>query len=411
MNRAGAHRRFWAVLLAAWVLGAACGGGRGDGADRNPDASPGPDAPGADAHEAGRACRPCHPEAVCAGPPGAPSCRQVSAGYHHACVLWDSKIRCWGAGRQPYGSTGLDKTPPASRPPVELTAGELPVQIAAGDGHSCALLENGQLRCWGSNFSGQLGTGAASPYEARPVAASALRQPLTAVITGSAATCGRTAEGKVLCWGSNGFGQLGIEGLTNVSVLAPAEATKFGENIRDFELARDTVAPNTCALAGDTVRCWGRGSGFPATITGLTAPTAIEAGAVHGCVLEAAGELRCWRGDNLGVDAPETLLTGVRSFATGDAHTCAVTTEARLLCWLGHQVSALPGSFLEGLTATPQLIPELTDVMQVTAGDDFTCALTGDGRLWCWGANDGGQLGLGVPDTSRPRPTQPVSYE
>ena len=128
-------------------------------------------------------------------------------------------------------------------------------------------------------------------------------------------------------------------------------------------------------------------------------------------MLEAAGELRCWRGDNLGVDAPETLLTGVRSFATGHAHTCAVTTEARLLCWLGHQVSAPSGSFLAGLTATPQLIPELTDVMQVTAGDGFTCALTGDGRLWCWGANDGGQLGLGVPDASRPRPTQPVSYD
>jgi alpha-tubulin suppressor-like RCC1 family protein len=295
----------------------------------------------------------------------------------------------------------------ASRPPVELAVGERPVQIAAGDGHSCALLDSGQLRCWGPNFSGQLGNGASSQGEPQPVAATAVRQRLTAVIAGSWATCGRTAENKVLCWGYSSFSQLGIAATNSVNLLEPAEAVVFGDDIRDFELARDTVSPNTCALAGDTVRCWGRGAGFPQAITGLSAPVAIEAGAAHACVLQAGGELRCWRGDNMGVDAPATVLTGVRSFATGHWHTCAVTTDARLMCWLGHQLSAPPGSALEGLTSTPQLIPELTEVVQVTAGDDFSCALSGDGRLWCFGRNDGGQLGLGVADPYPPPPPPP----
>ena len=305
--------------------------------------------------------------------------------------------------------TGLDDAPPASRPPVELAGGERPVQVSAGDGHSCALLEGGQLRCWGPNLFGQLGTGATSRHETRPVSASALTEPLAGAITGVLASCGLTPAGKVLCWGHNNFSQLGITGQNNTTVLVPAEATMFGSPIRDFVLAKDQTAPNTCGLSGEVVRCWGRGSGFPQTISGLIQPVDIEAENSGGCVLEASGALRCWKYNS--DQSPPTRLGGVRDFAAGHGHTCAVTNDGRLHCW-GYNQSGEIGNGTSGdMQEAPYTIPELSDVVQVTAGDQFTCALTGDGRLWCWGRNDAGQLGLGIPESMRTRPSQPVSYE
>jgi alpha-tubulin suppressor-like RCC1 family protein len=354
------------------------------------------------------ACGPCHPEAVCAGPPGAQTCRQLSAGFSHACVLWADQIRCWGQGSGVYGETGLDTAAPVTRPPMAFPDGERPVQVSAGDGHSCAVMESGRLWCWGPNLFGQLGTGGTSPNEPRPVAASAVPQPLAAVISGVLASCGLTRDGKVFCWGSNDFSQLAIIGQANTTVLQPAESTQLGGPIRDFELAKDQTSPNTCALVGDTVRCWGRGSGFPQVIGGLTQVVDVEGASGGGCALEASGALRCWK--FMATDAPPTILTRVRRFAAGHSHTCAITDDGRLHCW-GLNQSGATGNGSEDPQEQPYSIPELSEVVQIAAGRAFTCAMTGDGRVWCWGSNAAGQLGLGGSGPIRTRPSDPLRYE
>jgi alpha-tubulin suppressor-like RCC1 family protein len=274
-------------------------------------------------------------EAAAAGPVDLGSgrtARALAAGSNFTCALLDDgDVRCWGgnsSGQLGLGNTtsvGDDETP-ATVPPVDLGAGGRAVAIAAGGFHACAVLDTGDLSCWGGNGTGELGHGDTAavgamdlPADHAPVRLGAGRTA-AAVEAGLGTTCAILETGDVRCWGYGGQGALGQgydESIGDDESPASVPAVRLGEGRRAVALALG--AYHSCALLDDgTVRCWGpngRGElGYGNTIPIGDAATPDQAGPValdgraveiaaggyHTCALLESGALSCWGPDDIG---------------------------------------------------------------------------------------------------------------
>jgi alpha-tubulin suppressor-like RCC1 family protein len=167
---------------------------------------------------------------------------QLALGGGHACaILADGSATCWGKDL-----VMLSPTPTA----VPGLAGV--VAIAAGSVHTCALLAVGTVACWGDATFGQLGSGATSLGETATPAAVPSFAGVTAIAAGGDHTCALLGDGTIQCWGSNVHGQLG-DGLSEETHAAPIRVVGITDAV-----AVSAGIDFSCALLGDgTVRCWG----------------------------------------------------------------------------------------------------------------------------------------------------------
>jgi Regulator of chromosome condensation (RCC1) repeat len=171
--------------------------------------------------------------------------------------------------------------PPGSDRPLVAT------RIVAGANHTCALHENGTVRCWGHNGHGQLGRPRSMLPQSRPLSVLGLTGA-RAIAAGANHTCAIVADGTVQCWGWNVNGQLGNGTLTDADSPAPARRA-VGV---DGATAISARGPHTCALvSGGRLMCWGGivPSGdwtIPGAIPGVDGATAISVGDVHRCILK-----------------------------------------------------------------------------------------------------------------------------
>jgi cysteine-rich repeat protein len=191
----------------------------------------------------------------------------VSAGISHTCAIQSNgALRCWGQGfngQLGYGNTnsiGDDETPSVA-PGAPLVFPDAAVQVGAGLRHTCVLFENGDVRCWGSNAVGQLGRGDNVPIgddePATTIDPIPLGAPATAIAVGDDHTCALLEDGGFRCWGSNANGELG---LGTVMPLGDDEAVLDVDPIDlDGEVIQfDCGGVNTCVVLDDyRVRCWG----------------------------------------------------------------------------------------------------------------------------------------------------------
>lgn len=200
---------------------------------------------------------------------------------------------------------------------------------SAGGSHTCVLLEDGSVKCWGENYHGQLGQNdeIVRGKDKLTMGDFLPAVPLgefeaVSVESGGAFNCALADGGDVKCWGRNEYGQLGLG--DNVTRGGPLTEDDMGTNLPVVDLG-----------------------------TGLAAEE-IFLGGMHACALLADGGLKCWgrndkgqlglndtlsRGDGVGemgdnlpfVELGEGVV--VSSVALGEAHTCAIIGDGDVKCW------------------------------------------------------------------------------
>ena len=204
---------------------------------------------------------------------------------------------------------------------------------------------------------------------------------------------------------------------------------RYGEFAGDGLGLACVTAADSCGAIGEAC-C----AGTDACQTGLRCTggvcvgcvTALALGDTHGCALLAAGgSVACWGKNDHGqlgnggtsdaaaaglvVDDHGTPLTGVTAIAAGAAHTCALRGDQTVVCWGDGSAGQLgAGGPLPGAAVNPVPAPAaLTSITAIAAGARHTCAALTDGSVWCWGANDAGQLGA-APSAGASMPVEVV---
>jgi alpha-tubulin suppressor-like RCC1 family protein len=316
---------------------------------------------------------------------------QIAAGVDFTCALLEGgRVRCWGSGtwgQLGHASTddvGDDETPASAG---EVEVGERVESIALGGLHGCVLLEGGRVRCWGDGESGQLGYGNVEDIGDDEAPGSAgdvdVGGAVVALSLGSGCSCALLETGGVRCWGSGSGGQLGYQRTDSIGDdETPASAGEVEVGEPAFRIAAGGMVGvgHLCALlAGGGVRCWGAG----------------ESGQLGYGNTEDIGddEAPASAGD---VDVGEPVL----SLAAGAKHTCALLEGGRVRCWgRGAEGQLGYGSTEDiGDDETPASAGDVDvgePVLALAAGGYHTCAILPGWRVRCWGAGESGQLGYG----------------
>ena len=150
--------------------------------------------------------------------------REASAGYMTTCAI-DAvgDLWCWGASW--HGTLANGTTGDYAATPLHITdlAGVSHVDVGAG--HVCAVLEDGSLWCWGVNSHGELGLGMPSNAEASPAEVTGLSTTTSRVACGWSHTCALLTDGSVWCWGWNDAGQVG-DGTNGTDRASPAQVVE-----------------------------------------------------------------------------------------------------------------------------------------------------------------------------------------
>lgn len=335
----------------------------------------------------------------------------IAAGGAHNCALLRSgSVRCWGYNKT--AALGYGHTDTIGDDEVPATAGDVDVggrvvHVEGGGGHTCVVLEGGDVRCWGYNVDGLLGLGVGAP-------------PAEDCTEGGVPGCALPD----CCVGA---------------FDTPAAAPSLDVGGSALRVALGSV--HTCVLLdGGDIRCWGSSAMFPRlgyqrldpvgddevpgslpTVAVGAASTAISTGAFSSCALLESGSLRCWGGGILGHGNTELIGDDEDPEAVGDVpvggrvgqvalhegHTCAVLTDGSIRCWgantygqLGYGNTAHVGDdeTPESVGPVPIVDPADDDpasAAQVVVGIRHTCVLLDDSSVRCWGYGDHGRLGHG----------------
>jgi len=241
----------------------------------------------------------------------------IAAGSNHTCaVTARGAAKCWGFGQDGQLGTatnescvGWGEPLPCSKTPADVRGLRNRVRtIEAGVGHTCALINKGGVKCWGSNWAGQLGDGTISGHTT-PRNVVGLHRGATSIAAGNWHTCAVIAEGGVKCWGVGEEGQLGVWPPNDINPV-PVDVAELGT-----EAGAVTAGGwHTCALTVEGgVKCWGLntagqiGDGttdqrfLPVDVLGLgSGAAAIEAGELHTCALTTEGGVKCWGSNQFG---------------------------------------------------------------------------------------------------------------
>lgn len=352
----------------------------------------------------------------------------IAPGYRGTCVsLTRGGVDCWGAND--FGQLG-DGTTTDSRVPRPVKWITNATAVAFGNFHVCALLDNGGVRCWGSNGIGELGNGTRTTFSARPVQVTGIHSAI-ALGLGWAHSCALLANGTVRCWGYNWDGELGNGTRTQTSTV-PVQVTGI-----HTATALATFETHNCALlASGAVQCWGSNrygqlgngttndSSTPVTVLGINNATAVAAGNFFSCALLVSGSVRCWGSgasgelgdgrsepyaDHVSTPVPVAGISTAVAITAGAYHACAVLDNGTVWCWGQNHYGQLGNGSLTALTLnTPAQVREISAPVRLVAGYWHTCALLTDGAMRCWGLDGWGELGDRGSSSGVPKPVNVI---
>ena len=329
------------------------------------------------------------------------SIQNISAGNEYSCVLLSNgSVLCWGYNV--YGQLGIGNTTNMYSP-VFVNGITTATAISLGGSNACALLSNGSVMCWGSNDYGQLGIGNTTNMYS-PVFVNGISTAI-AVSTSNSGwhTCAVLSNHSVLCWGYNTRGGLGNGNTTKmyspvfVIGLTTAVAVATGNS-------------HSCALlANNTMMCWGdnfdgalgigstTNSYVPVFVPGITTAAAISTGYGTTFSVLSNGSVLCWGYNDygeLGIGNTTTMLSptlisslNATKVVTSHQDSCALLSNGSAACW-GRNYGSSPG--LVNLTKNASSI--------ATGSGSFTCAVLTSGGAYCGGSNIYGQLGNSITE-------------
>ncbi|MEE3277441.1 MAG: hypothetical protein VX216_02815, partial [Candidatus Thermoplasmatota archaeon] len=249
---------------------------------------------------------------------------EISAGFHHTCSIMDDfSLSCWGdnawgqVGNNASGEFPLDSSEDVGYPThIPLPPGRTAVAVSLGGYNSCAILDNGSGMCWGLNDVGQVGDGTYDNRSAPTlVTAIPANRTLAAIAVSTQSTCGILDDGSVRCWGNNSWGQFG-------------DGTSGG------------------------ISTSGSYTSLPAGRTAIS----LDVGRRHGCAILDDNSAWCWGANHDGQLGDNTTTSSDVPVAVAGNHSFSA----------------------------------------ISAGYHHTCGITTNGSVHCWGYHSGGRLGLGI---------------
>ena len=273
--------------------------------------------------------------------------------------------------------------------------------ISAGNGYSLALKNDGTVWAWGFNGVGELGDGT-TMRRTTPVQVSRLHD-VVAIAAGPDSAFALKTDGKIYAWGSNNNLELGIE-----LDVAPFGFLTNPEPVVNVSNAVAVAAgsPSVALTANGSIYAWGRLSlSFPYQLNQpiarptLNAPLFSPDGGTYSAVQTVTVNLP---------SAPASL----KSVALGGSHSVAVMSDGKVYAWGindGGQIG-LPGPFgAANYSPLPVLVNGVDSVKAAAGGDGHSLALRTDGTVWAWGRDDFGQSGTGGSTTNVPAPVLNLS--
>ena len=296
---------------------------------------------------------------------------QIYARQLRTCIILDdNSASCWGFnedGQAGDNSTNTYKSPSVE---VEFPQGKGVKSMGMGLKHTCAILEDDTLTCWGLDSHGALGNGdsdTSDKYTPQTITTPSDRK-VVKVKPGATHTCILLDDGGVMCWGRDNVGQLG-NGDTSDTIHTPSSNVELPE---------------------------GR------------AATDLSVGDHHSCALLDNGSITCWGLNNYGQLGENTttnrpipvyahLPTGspAVSVSVGPHNSCAILENSSVYCWGHNHFGRLGIGVTGGIYQLPMFVEGATNVVDLSLDYDHTCALSENGSISCWGRSKYGPLGIG----------------
>ncbi|MBI5383046.1 MAG: hypothetical protein HZA90_00010 [Verrucomicrobia bacterium] len=258
-----------------------------------------------------------------------------------------------------------------SKVPIEVKNASDAISVSVGRSHSCMVIGDGTVRCWGREDHSAVSS-------SMPVVVEGL-STAELVVAGGIHTCVLLEDGSAACWGGNYSGELGRGGVDYaLPVPAPVKGIAGVVGLMASKRVRincswEACGGHSCAILEDgTLHCWGNnwdGQIGLADVQFKSTPTEVPG------------------------------VVGVKDVSGGDSHTCAVVdeeTSTGVKCWGRGSYGQLgDGTKVEKKLPGGGVIKNLSSIKAVSAGVNHSCALKADGTVSCWGLNDQGQLGNG----------------
>ena len=385
----------------------------------------------------------------------------IGAGRSHVCVLSSvNTVHCWGYNGQ--GNLGNGPSSAHSSVPVQVPLPSLNsntiVQLAAGDEFNCALVSNGSAMCWGSNnydqVEGDLSSDLPSSVRVPTFVNLTENGQLVSLDLGVNHVCGIMKNSDVKCWGQStgrvprhstrvspslgfvehhaaekllypqGWGLVDADisplpsGFNYTAPLLKVAANASLANALSWSL-NTTSGTQQGSLQVDWVQLdihsgkanrWNNGIEYQTSESSLPMID-VEAGYTHTCGIKTDGSMYCWGSNSYGKlgdgsQSGKLSPTLVRysdpsievvKMGLGEYNTCAITSSGRVFCWgfnnygqLGVGSKTTP-SF--SVNPTEVRTPWTSDAVDLSLGHNFACALMAEGTVWCWGDNSFEQLG------------------
>ena len=308
----------------------------------------------------------------------------IAGGTTTACaILKDTSLRCWG------GNSDGQAVPPA---------GKDFLSVALGGYHGCAIKKDKSVVCWGDNHFLQSTVGGTTcspdpdtstttnicPESATPTIPRAIAA--VDVSAGKFHTCVVLVNREIACWGLNvdmngkpaGQASPPVDCGATIRLCARSRARAAG--LPPIETGYTRVSAggyHTCALSSQsTIRCWGANWAGQADAPFTTGFKAVSAGRTHTCALNGSGAITCW-GENGDGRATPPSGTGYKAISAGYANTCAIKSNDSITCW---------GDPAKGMDKVPS-----GSFTRIAVAGNTGCAQRADTTIICWGDTSQGQ--------------------